>query len=273
MDNEYEKIVYNTTGEQKKTNWNIAIGLQKVDDLTPSKYLKQLAQDNCDGKISNKQVENMLYEHYQNDKIEDIESRTRECDIVSNRIVELLDMDGLSFSPAALKSIHKYLFHDIYEAAGQFRVDNIRKKEDILNGATVNYANYFSIEETLAYDFEIEGSKTYNLDDMDEVVKRITKFTSSIWQVHPFYEGNTRTMAVFIERYLNSIGFNINNTLFENNAKYFRNALVRSNYADYSRGIQNTDTYLLRFFDNLLAKGNHQLQNRELYIPENFIER
>lgn len=54
---------------------------------------------------------------------------------------------------------------------------------------------------------------------------------------HPFREGNTRTTAVFIERYLNSIGFPVNNDMFQKHAQYFRNALVRSNYANYPKGI------------------------------------
>lgn len=38
-----------------------------------------------------------------------------------------------------------------------------------------------------------------------EIIKNITKFSSNIWQVHPFREGNTRTTAIFIEKYLISL--------------------------------------------------------------------
>ena len=37
---------------QKAENWGVAIGLQQVDNLTPSKYLIEVAKDNIEGKIS-----------------------------------------------------------------------------------------------------------------------------------------------------------------------------------------------------------------------------
>ena len=105
---------------------------------------------------------------------------------------------------------------------------------------------------------------------LDELIKHIAKFTSSIWQVHPFGEGNTRTTAVFIEKYLNNMGFTINNDMFKNKSLYFRNALVRSNYGNIPRGIYPTFDYLVMFFENLLQGKSHKLKNRDLYIQELF---
>ena len=62
-----------------------------------------------------------------------------------------------------------------------------------------------------------------------EVINNITKFSSNIWQVHPFREGNTRTVALYIEKYLISLGYKVDNFLFKDKSVYFRNALVRSN--------------------------------------------
>lgn len=82
----------------------------------------------------------------------------------------------------------------------------------------------------------------------------------------PLGEGNTRTTAVFIQKYLISMGFNINNELFKDNALYFRNALVRANYTNYSIGIKETKKYLIMFFENLLINKNNVLNNDELKI-------
>ncbi len=82
------------------------------------------------------------------------------------------------------------------------------------------------IKDTLEYDFQEEKEYKYSSMTNEQVIHQISKFTSSIWQVHPFMEGNTRTAAVFMERYLSFIGFDVDNTLFLENAKYFRNALV-----------------------------------------------
>jgi len=89
----------------------------------------------------------------------------------------------------------------------------------------------------LEYDFQEEREQKYV--DMDKVKKnvRLSDFCLRICQVHPFMEGNTRTTAVFMVQYSRALGFDVNNDLFLENALYFRNALVRSNYADISRGI------------------------------------
>ena len=111
----------------------------------------------------------------------------------------------------------------------------------------------------LEYDFNIESNKSYkNLDKLD-FVKNISKFTSSIWQIHPFREGNTRTIAVFIIKYLNSKGLSVNNEPFKDNSKYFRDALVLSNYADYTNNIVEDNEYLISFF-NLAIFNNSKLK-------------
>jgi hypothetical protein len=53
------------------------------------------------------------------------------------------------------------------------------------------------------------------------------------------------------------------------NACYFRNALVRANYNDVTKGIHATQEYLNRFFGNLIFGENNNLSNRELLVGEN----
>lgn len=82
--------------------------------------------------------------------------------------------------------------------------------------------------------------------------------------MHPFCEGNTRTTAVFIQKYLNSKSFNINNELFKDNSLYFKNALVKANYSNIKEGIEEEKTYLKLFFENLLLNKNNKLDNFDL---------
>ena len=126
------------------------------------------------------------------------------------------------------------------------------------------------IKDTLEYDFQEEKEYKYSSMTNEQVIHQISKFTSSIWQVHPFMEGNTRTTAVFMERYLSSIGFDVNNTLFLENAKYFRNALVRSNYADYSKGIDTDFSFLNRFYESLLFHKELILKSRDTILLKCF---
>ena len=122
------------------------------------------------------------------------------------------------------------------------------------------------IEETLKYDFEEERNQNYIDFKEEELIEHICEFTSRIWQIHPFQEGNTRTTAIFIQKYLISMGFEVNNELFKNNSKYFRNALVGANYINYSKGIKADKKYLIMFFENLLLSKNNELNSAELKI-------
>lgn len=88
-----------------------------------------------------------------------------------------------------------------------------------------------------------------------------------MWQIHIFGEGNTRTTTIFLIKYMRKLGFKeVNNDLFAEDSWYFRNALVRANYEDLSRGIHKTEKFLIQFLSNLLLKGNYFLKNRELHI-------
>ena len=124
------------------------------------------------------------------------------------------------------------------------------------------------MQDILEYDFATEKRQQYSKMSNEQIVRRICEFSSSIWQVHPFGEGNTRTTAVFIELYLNSIGFSINNDMFKEYSKYYRNALVRSNYADYSKGIDVDFSFLEKFYTNLLFDGNFELNNDDMIISK-----
>ncbi len=270
MAEEYKIYGETTDKAVKKSYWDAAKGLQQVDGLKPTQYLSELSEANINGELSYKQIEDLLYKHYENETEEDIQYRNKEADLVAARIAHILDSPGYPLKIASLKAIHRELFKDIYDHAGQFRKVNIYKPEPILNGDTVKYTNYTALEDTLEYDFDTEKSRSYAGLTQEKVIKRIASFTSSIWQAHPFMEGNTRTTAVFMECYLNNMGFQVDNTTFKDYSQYFRNALVRANFADYKNGITETNQYLENFYKNLLTGGDIQLRSRDLVLKERF---
>lgn len=254
---------------QKAENWGIAIGLQQVDNLTPSKYLIEVAKDNIEGKISIDEAGEQVSQYYKKNPAKTLkEHNEKEADEVSARIAKLLSTHTFSFSPAELISIHKALFSRIFddEIAGKIRTYDITKKEPILNGDTIIYGRADSIMETLDYDFGQEKKFNYKGLSKREKVERLAKFTSGIWQIHPFGEGNTRATAVFIIKYLYTLGFEMNSDMFVSYAKYLRNALVRANYQNLNQGIYYTTEYLNKFFGNLLLGEKNLLDNREMQI-------
>ena len=245
----------------------MAIGLQEVDNLKPSKYLEKLIQENITGKKTIYEVEKELKEHYaKKEKNNDINYNEFECDLVSTRIVELLQEDSFELSIDYLKYVHKYLFQDVYEFAGEFRKVDFSKHERILNNDSVAYGDHKLLEQSLDYDITLEKNKNYKEMNIVDVINNITNFSSRIWQIHPFREGNTRTTALFIEKYLVSLGLNVDNTLFKDKSVYFRNALVRSNYFN----IKEDNSFLIKFYENLLLGKNNNLYSKDLIVEELF---
>lgn len=252
---------------EKSEAWQAAIGLQAVDGLQTSEYLLETAKEHVEGKIDIGTAQSRIQSYYEERKDRrEVEADTREADIVSSRIAALLGERTFQFSPAEWQEIHRRLFSDVFDHAGQLRPYNITKKEWVLKGGTVLYAASDSIRATMDYDFSMEKEFSYEGLSMQDTVKHIAKFTSGIWQIHPFCEGNTRSTAVFIIKYLKAFGFSISNDSFSDNSWYFRNALVRSNYNDIRNGVTATTKYLEMFFENLLMGGHHELKNRQLHL-------
>ena len=255
----------------KQQEWDMAIGLQEVDNLKPSKYLEKLLQENVTGKKTIYEVEKELKEYYvEKEKNNEVNHNELECDLVSTRIVELLQENNFELSIDYLKYVHKYLFQDIYEFAGEFRKVDFSKHERILNNDSVAYGDHKLLEQSLDYDITLEKNKNYNEMNIVDVINNITDFSSRIWQIHPFREGNTRTTAIFIEKYLVSLGYNVDNTLFKDKSVYFRNALVRSNYLNNYLNIKEDNSFLIKFYENLLLGKNNNLHSRDLIVEELF---
>ena len=266
--NQYNEINV-PKGYVKQLQWDMAIGLQEVDNLKPSKYLEQIKEKNVLGELIIEEVEQSLREYYiEKGKQGSVNHNELECDFVSMRIVELLEKDDFELSVDYLKYIHKYLFQDVYEFAGEFRNINFSKHEIILNNDSVAYGDYKTLKESLEYDISLEKDKNYKDMSIVDAIKNITDFTSNIWQVHPFREGNTRTTAVFIEKYLISLGYNVDNSLFKDKSVYFRNALVRSNYFNNDLNIKEDKSYLIKFYENLLLGKNNNLHSENMIVKE-----
>lgn len=252
--------------------WHTAIGLQAVDGLKTSEYLLHTAIRNIEGEISFEEANALLQNYYEENPTRDATNRTEEADKVSARIAALISESSFSLTPNEYISIHRKLFEDIYYNAGCIRDYNITKKEWVLNGATVIYGSATELKATLEYDIAEEKNFSYKNLSMEEIIHHLAVFISRLWQIHVFGKGNTRTTAVFFIKYLRTLGFDVTNDIFAENAWYFRNSLVRANYNDIKNGIHETTEFLEIFLRNLLLNENHPLHNRTLHISGTFKE-
>lgn len=245
--------------------WRAAIGLQAVDGLETSSYLLHTAKRHIDGEISIEKVKDLLTSYYEENPT-GVKDRTREADIVSARIEEILNEKSFSFTQAQYLSIHKRLFQGILPHAGEFRKYNITKKEWVLNGESVTYGNVYSLRDNLDYDLREEKQFSYKDLSMTEIIHHLARFVARLWQNHIFGEGNTRATAVFFIQYLRSLGFQADNEPFADHSWYFCNALVRANYNDLQHNVHETTEYLERFLRNLLMGERNELHNRTMHI-------
>ena len=268
MDNFEEYLRQGEPNKAEKAKvWKTAIGLQQVDGLKPSDYLIETARQNIEGDITIEEVKYRIDSYYIQHPAKSDQDRTEEADKVSARIAEILSEKTFTFSPVEYITIHRRLFQGIYKFAGKIRDFNITKQEWILNGETVLYASAESLKDTLEYDFEQEKKFNYKGLSQQEIIEHLAHFISYLWQIHIFGEGNTRTTAIFLIKYLRKLGFKeVNNDMFAEHSWYFRNALVRANYEDLSNGIHKTEIYLIHFLSNLLLGEKFLLKNREMHV-------
>ena len=261
--------------QEKASAWKAAIGLQAVDGLQTSDYLKDTAVKHIEGDISIEEVKELINGYYQSKTVRTPkDEETEEADKVSANIAKILNEQSFAFSVTGFSSIHRRLFEGVFKFAGKIRDYDITKKEWVLRGDTVLYVNSEDLRKAIEYDLEQEKNFSYKGLSMNEVVMHIAKFVSGIWQIHPFGEGNTRTTAIFTIKYLRSIGFDVNNDLFADNSWYFRNALVRANYRNVRKEIEPDLNFLVLFFRNLMLGEDNKLKNRAMIInaPQQLIE-
>ena len=252
---------------ERVSAWRTAIGLQDVDGLRVSDYLKEIAVKHIEGDITIDEVREQLQSYYVNKTTHDADDAEKEeADRVAANITKLLSEKSFSLTPLEFLNIHRHLFEGVFKHAGEIRPYDISKKEWVLQGDTVVYGRAADIHEALKYDIQTERDFSYKGLTTDEIISHVVDFVTLLWQNHPFREGNTRTTAVFVIKYLRSCGFNVNNELFADNSWYFRNALVRANYSNPQKGILPDKSFLVKFFRNLLLGENNELKNRYMLI-------
>ena len=147
----------------------------------------------------------------------------------------LLYENGFSdFSSGGFCFIHKFLFGDVYEWAGQYRKINIQKREELLAGRSVWYSNVTEIGADLDKVFVKIKKIDWASLTQENFAKQIARLFPKLWQVHPFREGNTRTtvimMTFFVERY----GYYFDQNLMAESAGYVRDSFVLASIGEHS---------------------------------------
>ena len=263
---EFEQYIRATESEPKERAelWQTAIGLQKVDGLSVSDYLIETAKKHIEGEVSIDDVDILISTYYRSEAAHEIPDDIKEADEVSKNIVRALSEPSFSFSVQGLAGLHRRVFKGVMKHAGDFRQYNITKKEWVLDGETVLYGPFEDLARTIEYDLEQERKFRYKGLTQIQIIEHLAHFISGIWQIHPFHEGNTRTIAVFLIKYLRSMGIPAANDMFKEHSWYFRNALVRASYKGLN--ISPTTVFVERFLRNVILGEKNELRNRDMLV-------
>lgn len=263
LDNfDYSPASDHSSKTDRRHYWAVAIGLQSVDGLTVSPYLREMSEDYVNGKKTLSETGTLLRLHHQ----AGTDENSTEADLVSQRIAELLESKAFCLAPEMLTRIHSYLFQDLDASVyrpGQFKTERMVKQERILNGDSALYADPLTYDMSIKAAISAEQAQVYTTFS-DEELRAFCRTIAFLWQIHPFSEGNTRTVAVFSELYLNYLGFNVTNEPFGEHAAYFRDALVRSMYRNAAAKIFPDDSFLLAFYENALGLASNELSREDL---------
>ena len=259
-----EYIIHGEPGQKEKADaWQTAIGLQDVDGLKVSTYLLDTARQHIEGDISIDEAHDRIKAYYETKSGHD--AVDEEGDKASVNIAKILNEPSFAFSLVGLTSIHRRIFEGVFKFAGQLRQVELSKKEWVLGGnASVSYQPAIDLREAIEYDLSWEKEFDYSNRPMAEIIKHLSQFIADLWQIHPFREGNTRTTAVFLIKYLRSMGIPVTNDMFKEHSWYFRNALVRASYKGLN--ISPTTEFVERFLRNVILGEKNELRNRDMLV-------
>lgn len=134
--------------------------------------------------------------------------------------IKLINIDALyneSYDPDILRRIHFHIFNNIFDWAGEYRNVPLVKEEFLFPGYSIPYTDYKEIPMELnrqMWDLERTkwDSKTY-----EEIASVLARKIALLWKVHPFRDGNTRTMLCYAYLFGKKHGFPMDMQTFTDN--------------------------------------------------------
>ena len=170
------------------------------------------------------------------------ELRRAEGDVTKHTMAMVYAHRFNKFNTETLREIHRIIFDNLFDWAGEFRTIPVIKHEEVLGGDTVRYAHPNKIKKELD-EASKEISKLKKSEPKQDLLFKIVRIAAKIWQTHPFREGNTRTVISFVVLLAAHLRIEFDYSLFEKHAAYVRNALVWA-----SQGMYSKHEYLERIF-------------------------
>lgn len=144
--------------------------------------------------------------------------------------LEVNPIDG-DFGFEHYKAIHKYIFEDLYDWAGQVRTASISKKGTVFTLPE-------SIEPLADRIFTgLQKENCYIGYDNDRYIESIVDFYCRTNMLHPFREGNGRTQRVFLTQLIRHSGHDINFSTIDTDELMIATIQSANGIIDYLRNL------------------------------------
>ena len=156
--------------------------------------------------------------------------RQAESDITIVRLKEILQSEEFTYGYESYLRLHRQMFQDIYPFAGEIRKIDMEKSERILSGFPMIFNDKSLVSKKLKKVFK-EKQVNFNAAS-EEIVKRLSDLMTSVWEIHPFREGNTRSIITYTMKYIRHSGLKIDENLLLQSFAYIRDAQVMSVYQE-----------------------------------------
>ena len=129
------------------------------------------------------------------------ELKSAESTITMKKAVDLIQesLDDKVVDKDRLNAIHRYLFEDIYPFAGEYRKVNMRKVDGV--GAFETIDDQSDIDDKLNELFKKINEMEKECHDVTDFSGILAKLYTSLIYIHPYREGNGRTIREFLREY------------------------------------------------------------------------
>lgn len=144
-----------------------------------------------------------------------------------------LELNPISdtFDVEHYKLIHKYLFEDIYEWAGEYRTVNISKKG-------TKFASADQISDLMNACFmRLKDNDYFQNKSFDEFIDNIVDFYCVTNMIHPFREGNGRTQRLFISQLIRFNNYDIDFSSIDKDELMIATIHAANGIVDYLKDI------------------------------------
>jgi cell filamentation protein len=178
---------------------------------------------------------------------DEVELNSFEAAMVAIHLVRLTEepIEG-EFGTARLRETHRRIFGSVYEWAGQLRKNTGTMTKQRPAGHRVTYGDSAYVESGLLDTFEkLKRENFLRGSQADSFAIRSAHFYGELDAIHPFREGNSRTLRQFFSDLAREAGFKIDWTATSATAED-REALILARDIAVVRGDSSSLAHILR---------------------------